>query len=201
MAQTAVRRLVLGARSLALVGRQRFHSSVDPAVRHVQQPQQRRPPLLLYTAATPNGRKVSALLEELRATTGLQYAYVHVHVHVLGPWVPPPSKHVCFFPRKLRFFFAVYSVHKIDLSENTQKEPWFLKLNPNGRIPVLVDHSRADFTVFETAAILLYLARYYDTHRVFAFDPVQQPEEYSQMVQWIFWAVRLHLRLRVFFGF
>ncbi|OBZ69064.1 Disulfide-bond oxidoreductase YfcG, partial [Grifola frondosa] len=48
-----------------------------------------------------------------------------------------------------------YDVHAIDISKNTQKEPWFIKLNPNGRIPVLVDRNRANFTVFETAAILL----------------------------------------------
>jgi glutathione S-transferase len=74
---------------------------------------------------------------------------------------------------------------------NTQKEPWYIKLNPNGKIPVLVDHLRDDFTVFETGAILLYLAQHYDKEFKFSFDPILQPNHYSEMLQWIFWAVRL----------
>jgi len=51
-----------------------------------------------------------------------------------------------------------YTVHAIDLGKLQQKEPWFLALNPNGRIPVLVDRSAGDFAVFESGAILLWLA-------------------------------------------
>lgn len=50
------------------------------------------------------------------------------------------------------------SLKAIDLSSGAQKEPWFLKVNPNGRIPAIVDHDAADFTVFESGAILTYLA-------------------------------------------
>ncbi|KAG6814272.1 hypothetical protein H0H92_015387 [Tricholoma furcatifolium] len=74
------------------------------------------------------------------------------------------------------------------LSENMQKEPWYLRLNPNGRIPVLVDRNRKDFTVFETAAILLYLEQFYDPEHKFGFDPVRNPNGYSEMVQWMAWA-------------
>ena len=49
-----------------------------------------------------------------------------------------------------------YEVHAIDLSSNVQKEDWFLAINPNGRIPAIVDDG---FAVFESGAILLYLAR------------------------------------------
>ncbi len=73
----------------------------------------------LYTSPTPNGWKVSIMLEE----TGLPY-----------------------------------TVKPIDLSKLVQKEDWFLKLNPNGRIPAIVDRDAGDFPVFESGAILLYLA-------------------------------------------
>lgn len=81
------------------------------------------------------------------------------------------------------------SVHPINISTNVQKQPWFLKLNPNGRIPVLVDRNRNDFAVFETAAILLYLEQHYDPTFKFSFDQRTQPEEWSRMLQWMFFAV------------
>ena len=84
---------------------------------------------------------------------------------------------------------ALCSVHRINLSENVQKRPWYIKMNPNGRIPVLVDQARGGFTVFETAAILLYLEQHYDKELVFSFDPVKQSNDYSEMLQWLFWTV------------
>jgi hypothetical protein len=45
------------------------------------------------------------------------------------------------------------------MSKNEQKEPWFLKINPNGRIPAIVDHDNDDFAVFESGAIMMYLVR------------------------------------------
>ena len=73
----------------------------------------------LYTAPTPNGYKVSILLEELKLP---------------------------------------YNVISIELEKKEQKKTEFLKLNPNGRIPIIVDHENNDFTVFESGAILIYLA-------------------------------------------
>lgn len=52
-----------------------------------------------------------------------------------------------------------YKVHAIDLGSLEQKQDWFLKINPNGRIPAIVDHSHNDFAVFESGAILHYLAK------------------------------------------
>jgi len=63
-------------------------------------------------------------------------------------------------------------------------------LNPNGRIPALVDHLRDDFVVFESAAILLYLVHNYDKTRTFWFDPAKDYNSYSEMLQWIFFSVR-----------
>ena len=73
----------------------------------------------LYTSATPNGRKISIMLEEI----GLDY-----------------------------------TVHHINLGQMEQKRPEFLAMNPNGRIPVIVDRDFDDFVVFESGAIMIYLA-------------------------------------------
>ncbi len=51
-----------------------------------------------------------------------------------------------------------YTVRSIDLGKLDQKQDWFLALNPNGRIPVIIDHDNDDFVVFESGAILVYLA-------------------------------------------
>jgi GST-like protein len=52
-----------------------------------------------------------------------------------------------------------YTVHRIDLGKGDQKTPEFLRINPNGRIPAIVDRANDDFAVFESGAILLYLGR------------------------------------------
>lgn len=51
-----------------------------------------------------------------------------------------------------------YALHPIDLSSGAQKEPWFTAINPNGRIPAIVDRDNGDFAAFESGAIMLYLA-------------------------------------------
>jgi GSH-dependent disulfide-bond oxidoreductase len=51
-----------------------------------------------------------------------------------------------------------YELRPIELGAREQKEPWYLALNPNGRIPTIVDHDAGDFAVFESGAILIYLA-------------------------------------------
>ena len=50
-----------------------------------------------------------------------------------------------------------YNVHVINLQKQDQKKPEFLKMNPNGRIPVIVD-TKEDITIFESGAQLIYLA-------------------------------------------
>ena len=51
-----------------------------------------------------------------------------------------------------------YETSAVDLSKNEQKEEWFLALNPNGRIPVIVDRDAGDLAVFESGAIMIHLA-------------------------------------------
>jgi glutathione S-transferase len=94
----------------------------------------------LYTAATPNGHKISIALEELALP---------------------------------------YTVHAINLGAREQKRPEFLALNPNGRIPVIVDRDAGDFVVFESGAILIYLAE--KTGRLLPVDP----KERSVVLQWL----------------
>ncbi len=75
-----------------------------------------------------------------------------------------------------------YTVKVIDLAAGEQKQPAFLALNPNGRIPVIVDHDGpggSDFTVFESGAILIYLAE--KTGRLMPTDAQGR----SQVLQWL----------------
>lgn len=54
-----------------------------------------------------------------------------------------------------------YDLTPIDFSKNEQKSDWYLALNPNGRIPTIVDRGNDDFVVIESGAILWYLAEKY----------------------------------------
>ncbi len=51
-----------------------------------------------------------------------------------------------------------YKTTHIDFAQNEQKQEWYLKINPNGRIPAIIDRENNDFGVFESGAILIYLA-------------------------------------------
>lgn len=77
-----------------------------------------------------------------------------------------------------------YTVQTIDIFANVQKEPWFLAYNPNGRIPVIIDHDNGGYAVFEGLAILNYLVRQYDVEKRFGFD---DPLEACTAEQWIAW--------------
>lgn len=94
----------------------------------------------LYTWATPNGYKISVMLEEL----GLPY-----------------------------------TVHPINLGKGEQKRPEYLKINPNGRIPAIVDREEDNFTIFESGAILIYLAE--KTGRLMPTDRKGR----SRVIQWL----------------
>ncbi len=72
-----------------------------------------------------------------------------------------------------------YTVRALDLSALEQKEPWYLAINPNGRIPAIVDRDADDFAVFESGAILLYLAE--KTGRLCPTDAKGR----SRVVQWL----------------
>ncbi|MFN8543610.1 MAG: glutathione S-transferase family protein [Candidatus Binatia bacterium] len=72
-----------------------------------------------------------------------------------------------------------YTVRALRLQENEQKEDWYLRLNPNGRIPTIVDHDNDDLAVFESGAILLYLAE--KTGKLLPRDATNR----SRAIQWL----------------
>ncbi|MBV6658116.1 MAG: glutathione S-transferase N-terminal domain-containing protein [Devosiaceae bacterium] len=72
-----------------------------------------------------------------------------------------------------------YQLTFIDFSKREQKAPDYLKLNPNGRIPTIVDRGRGDFAVFESGAILWYLAERFDQ-----FLP-HEAKARSETLQWL----------------
>src|SRR5450432_1338477 len=51
-----------------------------------------------------------------------------------------------------------YRVHPVDMSKQEQKTPAFLKINPNGRIPAIVDRDLDDFPIFESGALMIHCA-------------------------------------------
>jgi GSH-dependent disulfide-bond oxidoreductase len=72
-----------------------------------------------------------------------------------------------------------YEVHAINLMEGDQKKPEYLKLNPNGRIPTIVDRDAGDFAVFESGAIMIYLAE--KAGRLLPADAKGR----SRVIQWL----------------
>jgi len=106
-------------------------------------------PLQLYSQGTPNGVKVTVLLEELLAAghKGAEY----------DAWL-------------------------IRINEGDQFGSGFVKINPNSKIPALVDRSGPQpFRVFETAAILVHLAEKFG-----AFLPTE-PAKRAECFSWLFW--------------
>lgn len=108
-----------------------------------------RHPLQLYSLATPNGVKVTILLEEL-LEKGISS--------------------------------AEYDAHLIRITEGEQFSSGFVEVNPNSKIPALMDHStQPPQRVFESGAILLYLAEKFG-----AFLP-EDPAMRTECLSWLFW--------------
>lgn len=72
-----------------------------------------------------------------------------------------------------------YRVRPVNLFALEQKQDWFVKFSPNGRIPAIIDHANDGFAVFESGAILVYLAE--NTGR---FMP-QDVKGRSRVMQWL----------------
>ncbi|MBK5264052.1 MAG: glutathione S-transferase N-terminal domain-containing protein [Alphaproteobacteria bacterium] len=74
-----------------------------------------------------------------------------------------------------------YTFRKLDFGASEQKEDWFLKINPNGRIPAIIDHDEGDFPIFESGAIMVYLAE--KTGKLMPVDVKGR----SRVMQWLMW--------------
>ena len=72
-----------------------------------------------------------------------------------------------------------YNVHFVNLMSGDQKKPEFLKLNPNGRIPVIVDTDNDNFAIMESGAQLIYLAE-----KAGKFLPTEEKAR-SKVIQWL----------------
>ncbi len=72
-----------------------------------------------------------------------------------------------------------YEVHVVNLLAGDQKKPEYLALNPNGRIPTIVDRDAGNFSVFESGAILIYLAE--KSGRLLPTDVKGR----SRVIQWL----------------
>jgi glutathione S-transferase len=75
-----------------------------------------------------------------------------------------------------------YEPVTVNIATGAQKEPWYLEINPNGRIPALKD---GDLRVFESGAVMLYLTDNYDTENKISF--AHGTEEYYEMLSWLMW--------------
>lgn len=105
-------------------------------------------------------------------------------LHLITQSTPNGQKVQILLEELAAVYGTTWTTTMIDISTNEQKKDWFLRLNPNGRIPVLVDNSRSPpFTVMETSAELLYLLKFYDKDDHFGFS---DELERSECLQWLF---------------
>lgn len=81
-----------------------------------------------------------------------------------------------------------YRVHNVDMPNKEQKSPWFLDINPNGRIPAITDTDPDDDTktirVFESGSIMQYLVDRYDTEYKISYP--RGSREWVEMNSWLF---------------
>jgi glutathione S-transferase len=77
----------------------------------------------------------------------------------------------------------------LDFSVHEQKEPWFLEINPNGRIPALTDKDKSgrEIKIFESGAILLYIVATYDKDNKISYP--YGTKEHWEMVSWVCLAI------------
>jgi hypothetical protein len=101
--------------------------------------------------------------------------------------ITPVHTHLYILPRTVLTSPSLpYKTHKIDISKDTQKEPWFRAINPNGRIPALTDTFTDGKTInlFESGSIMQYLVDRYDPEYKISFP--KGSREYYEVNNWLF---------------
>ncbi|KAK8070213.1 Disulfide-bond oxidoreductase YfcG [Apiospora phragmitis] len=80
-----------------------------------------------------------------------------------------------------------YKTHAISFAKNEQKEPWFLEINPNGRIPAITDkfEDGKPIHISESGSILQYLVDRYDTEHKISYP--RGTRKYYEINNWIMW--------------
>ncbi|TCD71960.1 Glutathione S-transferase 2 [Steccherinum ochraceum] len=74
----------------------------------------------------------------------------------------------------------------LDFQAGEHRAPAYTKVNPNGRVPAIIDHKNNDFTVWESGAILLYLVEKYDTEK--KYFATSETDRFA-ILQWLFFQV------------
>jgi len=104
-------------------------------------------------------------------------------LHLITQSTPNGQKVQIFLEELAAVYGTEWTTTLINISTNEQKKDWFLRLNPNGRIPVIVDNTVSPpFPVMETSAQLLYLLKFDKDHKFGFKDELEQ----SELLQWLF---------------
>lgn len=134
-------------------------------------------------------------LPQLRSTTRLLHISKHLlNLRTMSSTAKTPSitLYTTQTPNGIKISIALeelglpYTVKKLDLLTNVQKEPWFLAINPNGRMPAITDSSFPDgkeIHVWESGAILQYLVETYDKDHKISY-PKGSREDW-EVQQWL----------------
>lgn len=130
----------------------------------------------LYTTGTPNGIKVSILLEEL----GLEYQVTPIDISKNTQKVGIPEPSSCTVDRG-----SILNPSRGHHANARVQEPWFLEINPNGRIPALTDKFEDGKTIrlFESGSILQYLVDRYDKDHKVSYP--YGSREYWEVNNWV----------------
>ncbi|KAG0650275.1 Glutathione S-transferase domain-containing [Hyphodiscus hymeniophilus] len=104
-------------------------------------------------------------------------------LHLITQSTPNGQKVQILLEELADVYGTEFTTTLINISTNEQKKDWFLRLNPNGRIPIIIDNTVSPpFPVMETSAELVYLLKF-DKDNVFGF---KDELENSDALQWLF---------------
>ena len=139
----------------------RYHNSFTKTVSTMPVSRDKR-----YIAETP---------EDVKNAKGL---------HLVTQNTPNGQAVQIFLEELAKEYDTTWTTTVINISTKQQKKEWFLRLDPNGRIPLLIDNTQdPPFPSHETSAEMLYLEKFYDKNNAFGF---KDDLERSECLQWMF---------------